>query len=107
MDKYNIKRKEDLSNKISNENISKNETKVNKTKSIFDLDYNSYSEDEIFENTYNINNNIKNNTKTNLENSIQKNKIKEKLKKQNKARTKHLIKENMILIPSIIIYIAL
>ena len=100
MDKYNIKRKEDLSNKISNENISKNETKVNKPKSIFDLDYNSYSEDEIFENTYNINNNIKNNTKTNLENSIQKNKIKEKLKKQNKARTKHLIKENMILIPS-------
>ena len=80
MDKCNLKRKEACSNKINNKNMDKKDTNLNFE---FPLEYNSYSDDEIFENTYS-NNNIN----------------KSKVRKQNKICPKINLKENKILISS-------
>ena len=90
MDNINQKRKENRNN-IYNDNINKKETKCIYE---FPLECNSYSDDDIFENTYN-NNNINNNI-TQLEYSLANNKNKIK----NTTRSKPLLKENIIIIPS-------
>ena len=99
MENFNQKRKK-IQNNINKQNINKKESNFILE---YPLECNSYSDDDIFENTYNNNNNNNNNI-TQLEyslannNNLNKNKNKNKIK--NTTKTKPLLKENIILIPS-------